>query len=98
MATVHVTFRAPTNIGGTSIYSRLPRAAETITSSATSAQTSITALNGEIATIVASGGAVHVLAGSNPTAAADTGDVLSDGMRLEIGFMRDLDKIAVKDV
>lgn len=97
MATVKITFRAPTNIGGTSVYSRAPRASETITSSASSQATTITAEAGEIATITASGGAVHVIAGPSPTAATTTGDLVPDGGRLELGFLLAGDKIAVID-
>lgn len=97
MATVKITFRAPTNIGGTSVYSRQPRASQTITSSASSQASTITALAGEIATITASGGAVHVIAGSAPTAATTTGDLVPDGGSIELGFMLTGDKIAIID-
>lgn len=97
MATVKITFRAPTNIGGTSVYSRAPRASQTITSSASSQATTITAEAGEIATITASGGAVHFIAGSAPTAATTTGDLVADGGRVDIGFMLAGDKIAIID-
>lgn len=97
MATVKITFRAPTNVGGTSVYSRAPRASQTITSSASSQASTITALTGEIATITASGGAVHVIVGSSPTAATTTGDLVPDGATLELGFMLDADKVAIID-
>lgn len=97
MATVHITFRAPTQVGGTSILSRSPRVAETLTSSGTSGATTISAHQGEIADIVASGGAVYVAIGANPTAVVGEGDLVPNGGRIQIGFMNTTDKVATID-
>jgi len=97
MATVHVTFRNAVQMGGSSILSREPRAAESLTSSGTSDATTITAQQGEVASITASGGAVYVAVGASPTAVSGAGDLVPDGGRLDIGAMLNGDKIAVID-
>lgn len=97
MATVHVTFRNAVQVGGSSILSREPRAVETLTSSGSSAATTITARQGEVASITASSNDVFIAVGAAPTAVASAGDLVPAGSRLDIGFMQDGDKIAVID-
>jgi hypothetical protein len=98
MATIHVTMFSATANGSASFYAASPRVAETITSSGSSQATTITALTGETASIVASGGAVWVLAGTSPTAVSGAGYLLPDGGRLELYPMVGGYAIAVKDV
>lgn len=94
MSSLHVAFFAPINIGGTSIYAREPRAAETLAVSGTSAATTITAMQGEVASVTAQGGAIFVRIGSAPTAASGTGYLIPDGSTREIGFLNTSDKVA----
>jgi len=96
MATVRVTFRSAVSVGGSSVASK-PRVSEEMTSSGTSAASTITALAGEVARIVVSGGPVSVVVGTSPTATAAGGDLVLDGMMIEIGALADGDKIAVID-
>lgn len=70
MATVVVTFFKPAEYEGFGVIGEV-RTSESLTSSGTSGQTTITSLAGEIARVVSSGGAVHVLTGTNPTADTD---------------------------
>lgn len=95
MATVHVTFRTAHNLGSAAIYSKSPRAAQTITSSAVSQQTTITAEAGEIATIAVTGGAIFIAIGANPTAASGAGDLIPDGAQLQLGILSAGNKIAI---
>lgn len=91
--TTHITFRDPSDYGGSSILGK-PRASETMTESGTSAQTTITAKQGEVCHITATA-AIHVEYGLNPTAAADSGDMITAGGALDIGPMNAGDKIAI---
>lgn len=92
MAT-HITFRDPADYGGSSIMNK-PRAAETLAEAGTSAATTITAKQGEIASVVSTAD-IYVNYGAAPTAATDTGDMLTAGSRIEIGPMNLGDKVAV---
>lgn len=90
MATVHITLsqaetRALTR-GTLQILDAAETSADTITSSAMSQQSSITATNATyVWSITADGGAVYLKFGSNPTAASDDGWYLMDGERLYLG-------------
>lgn len=95
MATVHVTFRNAISLGGYGVSSKTPRKAQTITSSAASQQTTITAMVNEIATISVTGGNIFIAVGQNPTAASGAGDLVIDGTRLELGALASGDKIAL---
>lgn len=97
MATVKVSFGAVFNIGGTSVFGKDPRVAETITSSASSQQTTATATAGEFVTITAAGGAVHVRVGQNPTASTSTGYLVTDGGEKTIGPCAAGDEVAILD-
>lgn len=97
MATVHVNFEDPTNIGGTSVFSAYPRASEDFTSSGTSQATTITALANEVASITSSGGAIWAKAGQSPTAAAGDNHLVADGETKSIGGLRAGDTIAIID-
>ena len=98
MATVKVSFGTFHNIGGTAVYTKAPRVAETITSSASSQQTTNTATSGEFVTVSASGGAVHIIAGANPTASATVGYLLQDGATMNLGPLAAGDEVAILDV
>jgi len=98
MATVKVSFGAYHNIGGTAVYTKAPRIAETITSSASSQQTTNPATAGEFVTITAIGGAVHVIGGANPTASASVGYIVADGETKNLGPLAAGDEVAILDV
>lgn len=89
---VHITFRNASHVGGSSILSRAPRAAETITNSGTSQTTTITALQGEICHIKADA-AVHIAV--DTTAVSGEGDLVLAGSWIEIGPMNAGDTISV---
>lgn len=95
MATVKVSFGAVFNIGGTSVFGKEPRAAETLTSSASSQQSTAAATAGEFVTITSTGGAVHVRVGQNPTASASTGYLITDGGEKTIGPCAAGDEVAI---
>lgn len=97
MARAHITFRKAIGVGGAALASRTPRVAETINTTATSAQSTITAEYLDVATIVATGGSVFIAVGSNPTAVSSAGDLIPDGGRLELSGMVAGDKIAAID-
>lgn len=85
---------------GAPIYNRIPRKAEQIAASGTSAQSTITANAGEIITVSAIGGNLSVLTGNNPTAIASGAgcDVVLEGQSKDFGPAKDLDKVAVIDL
>ncbi len=97
MATVAINFESPANVGGTSVFNAYPRKSESVTSSGTSQQTTITALANEAATITSTGGNVWVKAGQSPTAAAGDNTLVLDGETKTIGPMRAGDEIAIID-
>lgn len=96
MATVHITFRSAVGLGGASVEGP-PRVAETLSSSGSSEETSITSQVGEVATITAVGGAAFVAYGANPEAGQGVGDLLPDGARIQIGGLPAGSKVAVVD-
>lgn len=89
---VHITFRNASHLGGSSILSRSPRAAETIANSGTSQATTITALQGEIAHIESTD-AVHIAVSA--TAVTGAGDFIQAGGSLDIGPLNAGDTISV---
>lgn len=99
MANIHVRFGeiAP---GSQPVYQRTPRKSETVTSSASSAQSTNTANSGEYATVTAIDGSVYVLIGDNPTALASGAgmDAVPSGGTKDFGPLKDGDKVAVIDV
>lgn len=95
MAIAHITFRDAVDMGGSSIMSRTPSQAATITTSGTSQATSIAALGGEVGVITVSGGAVFVAVGAAPVAASGSGDLVPDGGAIFIGRLLPGDKVAV---
>lgn len=73
-----------------------------MTSTGTSAQSSLTATQAEINTnpmwfVTVSGGAVDVTCGSNPTAVSTNSHRVLDGQVLELGISAVGEKIAIKD-
>lgn len=91
--TTHITFRDPADYGGSSVLGK-PRASETMTESASSAASTITAKQGEVCHITATA-AIHVEYGAAPTAAADSGDMIPAGGSIDVGPMNAGDKVAI---
>lgn len=75
----------------------VPTAAQTITSSATSQQTTITGTAGQFWRVVASGGAIWVKAAADPTAAAGDDWLVPAGGVLELSVTAASEKLAVID-
>lgn len=96
MATVKVSFGSAM-AAGAPVFPTKSREAETITSSASSQQTTATARSNEYIHVTASGGAVHVQIGSNPTAASTSDWLLTDGETRTFGAAKEGDKVAVID-
>ena len=96
MATVHLTMGGAMGIGAP-VYAAIPRAVQTITSSGTSQQSTISGADGDYASVTASGGAVFFLVGQNPTAASGRGYLVPDGGTKDVGPLKWNDKIAVID-
>lgn len=97
MASVKVSFHAVNQIGGTNVFGPA-RIAETLTSSGTTQQSTNGALQNEFVTVTASGGAVHITVGQNPTAAATAGYMLQDGGEKTVGPLNAGDEVAILDV
>lgn len=95
MATVNIRFGAVMGAGAP-VYA-LPRSSASITSSGTSQATTIAAAGGDYAAIVSAGGPVWVAIGQAPTAAAGTTFLVPDGGALDVGPLKDGDKVAVID-
>lgn len=96
MATIAIAFCAAGE-AGLPVASAYPRAVQSITSSGTSQQATITAGNGEICRITASGGKIWIKFGANPTAAAGSDYLIPDGATHEFGIVAAGHKIAVID-
>lgn len=99
MSSIHVRVGeiAPQSIP---VYGRVPRQSEQIASGATSAQSTITARQGEYITVTAIGSDVSVLVGSNPTAIASGQgcEVIMTGQTKDFGPAKEGDKVAVIDL
>lgn len=102
MATVHISLtqvqeRATT--GATiPVPDSIPAAAQTMTSSGTSAQSTITASSSEgVWVVTAKGGDIWVAFGANPTAAQGAGYLVLAGTTRDFGINAVGDKIAIKD-
>lgn len=108
MATVHITLGQVTgaSVAGESmpVEPSVPLSADTMTSSGTSAQSSITATLSALArkaafwTVTVTGGNVWAAFGANPTAAADAGQLILDGQTRNFSVSANAEKIAIKDV
>jgi len=96
MANAHIRFGGCMG-GGAPVLSPMPRASATINTTSTSAATSITANSGDFVRVVASGGPVRIAIGPNPTAIAGAGDVVLDGMAVDLGPLSAGDKVAAID-
>jgi hypothetical protein len=84
--------------GGAPVYSPIPRQSAKITSSAGSTATTVTAEGNDYVTIKAIGGAVAFAVGQAPVAIATSGDVVMDGESVDLGPLKQGDKVAVIDV
>lgn len=93
--TTQVTFKTASDYGGSSVES-VARASETLTESGTSAPTTITAKQNEVAVVTATAD-ILVAFGPNPTAVADgaTVELVTTGNRIQIGPLNDGDKVAI---
>lgn len=97
MATVQITFGAAMD-GIAPVAAAIPEAAEDLTSSASSQQSTITSKRGQVCQITASGGAIWAKFGTNPTASAGNDHLIPDGSTREFGFLQDGYKVAILDV
>lgn len=107
MATVHITLGQVTGVSVQAVSMpaarSVPIAADTMTSSGTSAQSSITADTGGLSrqaafwSITVTGGNVFVRFGSDPTAASDTGHLILDGTTRDFAVSATGEKVAIKD-
>lgn len=105
MATVHVCLAhviARAAGGPAPVVQSVPVGSDTVTSSGTSAQSSLTASPSGVAgsqfwSVTATGGNVFVAFGSDPTAAADAGWLVLDGQTREFSTSQTGEKIAIKD-
>lgn len=96
MATVKVTCGQATASGAQ--IEVVPRQNQTITSSASSQQSTVSARSGEIISVTASGGAVHALFGDNPTVTtANSHALIPDGGTRFFGGMKDEWTVAIID-
>lgn len=103
MATVHVVLsrvRSRGDTGGTlPVLESVPSGVDTVTSSGTSALSSLTAGDADVWNVTASGGAVWLKFGpGTPVAAADDGWLLLDGQSRDFAASTDAEKLAIKDV
>lgn len=101
MATVHITQGQATARYITSslpVPNSVPYASDTMTSSGTSAKSSIVASGaGNVWSITVLGGNIWVKFGTNPTAAADDGWLILDGQTRDFGVTTDGEEVAIKD-
>ena len=96
MATAHIRFGGVMG-GGAPVYAPIPNDKQTVTTSATSAATTIASRGGDYARIVANGGPVCFAVGQAPLAIAGSGDIILNGSSIDIGPLSIGDKIAVID-
>ena len=80
MATVGIAVVSADKRSGGPVSEVSPVVSESITSSGTSTQTTITASKGDYVRVTSSGGAVWATFGTNPTASAGTSYLITDGM------------------
>lgn len=96
MANAHVTFGGAMG-GNAPVYASIPDAAQTIASTSSSAASTITAQSGNFARIAAFGGGVFIAVGPSPVAASGAGYYVADGGVLDLGPLKQGDKVAVID-
>jgi len=97
MAKVYVSFGRVMG-GGAPVYAPTPSSSSrAITSSASSQQASITAGDGDYATVLATGGAIRIAFGPSPIAVEDSGRVVGDGQSIDLGPLKNGDTIAIID-
>lgn len=101
MATVHITLSSVQSRATTGmtmpVVDSVPTATDTMTSSGSSAQSSITAALGGFWSITATGGNVFAKFGSNPTAVTDEGWLILDGQTRDFAVSVASEKVAIKD-
>ena len=79
------------------VYSAYPREVDDVTTTGTSAQSTVTAREGDFCRICVTGNAVYCAIGADPTAAAGTGFLINDGGTLDLGGLQPGHKIALID-
>lgn len=82
--------------GGAPVYTTAGRY-EDITTSGTSAASTMVAQAGDMLTVGASGGSIRIAIGPAPTALSNGGMWVADGQRVDIGPLSRGDKVAVID-
>jgi len=97
MASAHITLGSVMG-GGAPVYAPYPNASQTVTTSASSAASTISAILVDYARIVAQGGNMRIAVGSAPVATITAGYVILDGAHLDIGPLKTGDKIAAIDI
>lgn len=102
MATVHITLGTAQGRALTGSTLQIPdsveRAAETLTSSGSSAPSALEAQQGEIWTVVAVGGSVWAKFGAEPEAGPDAGHLIPEGVPRSFNAMASGEKVAIVDV
>lgn len=83
--------------GGAPVYAPIPNSMQTITTTASSQATTITAKSGDYARIVANGGPICFAVGQSPVATAASGDIIMNESSIDVGPLSANDKIAVID-
>lgn len=96
MATAYIRFGKVMG-GGAPVYVPTPSASQNITTSSSSQQSTITAVDGDYATISAVGGVIRIAIGQNPAAIAGAGAWILDGGTIDVGPLKYGDKVAVID-
>ncbi len=96
MATAHIRLGGAMG-GGAPVYAPIPNELQTITTSATSQQSTKTAKAGDYVRLTARGGDICFAIGQSPVAAAGSGDVVVSGSSIDLGPLSQNDKIAVID-
>lgn len=95
MATVDIRF-GPVMGGGAPAYQKGGKY-QTISSTASSQQSTIIASDGDFARVSSVGGKVRIAFAASPTAIADDGEWVLDGQTIDVGPLSAGDKIAVID-
>ena len=101
MATVHVTLTSVSALAARGLTMPVANSvevgADTVTSSATSAQSALTGQPGLFWTVLPLDGNVWVKFGDNPTAASDSGYLLVAGQPRDFGVTAPSELVAIKD-
>ena len=101
MATIHITLSSISGLSATGltmpVVNSVEVGADTVTSTSTSAQSSLEGQKGLFWTVSALDGNVWVKFGASPTAASDTGHLVGVGQSRDFAVTTTGEKIAIKD-